>query len=239
MSHTLPGASSEAIQANTPFADYYAEFNDVVTSVQTAIASAQGHVQKDPTRATDQLVDTDRLLDEATDLLDSMELEVQSLDKSSRTKLRPHVLAAREKMTRLRSAIRAARMDVDAAEDGNARTRLLADGADRDQMRMSDATTDLEAASRSIVDSRRHVSETEAVGSSILQDLQEQRATIMRARNNLGTVETGLDQSSSILSTMQRRTILNRIVIYIVGAAIGISCLAVLYLRLFRYGGES
>lgn len=235
MSYAHSQTRSEAIPENTPFADYHAEFNDVVTSVQTGISSAQTQVRTDATRATDTLANTQRLLEEASDLLNSMELEMQTLDSRSRQAVRPLVATARDGLSRLRGAARATRADIDACEDGLARVSLLADGGgNRDRDRLADSTADLEAASHSLVDSRRNISETEAVGSSILQDLQQQRATIVRARNNLGAVDSGLDHSSSILSSMNRRAVLNRIVVYIVGAAIAVACVAVLYVRLFH-----
>lgn len=225
---------SEGVPKNTPFADYYGEFNDVITNVQTTISSAQSNVRPDPELATEQVEDAERFLEEASELANSLEMEMQSLDMKARAAVRPLVTSSRETLSRHRSAVRAVRMDINTAQEENARVRLLADGADRERIRMADATSDLETASRSIVESRRNISETEAVGASILQDLQSQRGSLMRARTNLGAVDSGIDQSSSILSSMQRRALINRIICYVVGAFIIFACVAVLFARLFR-----
>lgn len=205
-----------------------------MTSAQTAISNAQSHVRTDPERATEQLADAERFLEEASELANSLEMEMQSLDSKARAAVRPHVTTAREALSRHRSAVRAVRLDIDSAHDDNARVRLLSDAIDRDRIRMADATADVEAASRSILESRRNLTETESVGTSILQDLQAQRATISRARTNLGAVDSGIDYSSSILSSMQRRALFNRIIIYVIAIALGFACLLLLFNRLFH-----
>lgn len=226
---------SELVPKNSPFPDYYAEFTDIMTSAQRTLSIAQESATKsDSDRAIEHLSSSRRYLEEASELLNSLEMELQTLAPKVRTSLRPYVLSSRESLSRNRSTVRAIQLDIDSLDDSNARVRLLADGAESERIRVTDATSDIEAASKSIVDSRRNITETEVVGTSILNDLRAQRETIVRTRTNLGAVDDGIDHSSSILSSMQRRAIVNRIIIYVVGAFIFIACIAVLYIRLFH-----
>lgn len=226
---------------NTPFADYYAELTAALSLAGSALSETQRFSGTDKTRADERLKDARKHVDECFDLVNSLEMEMQSLPAAQRHKLRPIVKRAREAVSHQRGRLRTIRGELDALGDAEARVRLLKAGnsedieAMREHMRMSDATSDLEAASRSLADSRRTVSDTEMIGASILQDLQSQRATIVRARTNLGAVDAGIQQSSGILSSMHHRALINRIIIYVVGTAILLACLAVIYMRLFRH----
>jgi vesicle transport through interaction with t-SNAREs protein 1 len=90
---------------------------------------------------------------------------------------------------------------------------------------LMNATRRLREGSNRILESRRNIAQTETIGAGILADLQSQRATITRARDNLGGVDEGLNQSSGILSAMNRRALANKIVLYAVGLFFALLCL--------------
>lgn len=225
---------------DTPFADYHAELTGALSSAGAALSDVQTLAISDAVRADERLKDARKFVDEASDLVNSLELEMQSMPAEQRSRYRPIVVRARDAVSHHLARVRTAHAELRATEDAEARVRLLKAGnaadvdAMRERMRMADATADLEAATRSIADSRRAVSDTEMIGASILQDLQSQRATITHARTNLSAVDAGIDQSAGMLSTMRRRAIVNRIIVYVVGIIIVLACLALLFMRLFR-----
>lgn len=228
------------LEDDTPFAEYHAELTAALSSAGSALSDVQTLAISDALRADERLKDARKFVDEASDLVGSLELEMQSMPPEQRNKLRPIVHRARDAVSHHLARVRTARAELGATEDAESRVRLLKAGnaadveAMRERMRMADATADLEAATRSIADSRRAVSDTEMIGASILQDLQSQRATIAHARTNLTAVDAGIDQSTGILSAMRRRAIVNRIVVYVVGIAILLACVCLLFMRLFR-----
>lgn len=228
------------LEDGSPFADYHTELTTALSSAGAALSDVQTLAISDAVRADERLKDARKFIDEASDLVNSLELEMQSMSLEKRNKYRPVVLRARDAVSYHLARVRTARAELDATEDAESRVRLLKAGnaadveAMRERMRMADATADLEAATRSITDSRRAVSDTELIGASILQDLQSQRATIAHARTNLTAVDAGIDQSAGMLSAMRRRALVNRIVVYVVGIAIVFACVGVLFMRLFR-----
>lgn len=223
--------------ASSVFSDYHKEFLSLLSSSRASISAAKSVSDSSSSASASALDDADRDLGEATDLLKSMELEAQSAPSDTRAALRSHVAAARDGVARLKQELRGARIALAQRRDESNRAELLGGygaGDAEDRSRMTDSTQQLEKGSEVIRGSRRHIAETEAVGASILEDLQSQRNTIVRARQNLGGVDTGLEQSGSILSTMQRRAIMNKIIVYVVLAIVGVACLGIVYARLFH-----
>lgn len=215
---------------DSTFSDYHREFYAALNKSQQAI---QASANQDLNQVSQCLNDADQHITEATDLFKTLEMESQSQDLTTRNKLRPYVTEGRTALSDARKTLRAARVATSQRRDLVNRDELLQRGGDV-RIDMSDTTAQIEKSNEVITDSRRHIAETELVGASILEDLLSQRNTISRARQNVGNMSTGLDQSDTILNTMQRRALVNRILVYIVLVAIGISCLAVIYVRMFH-----
>lgn len=221
------------------FSDYYKEFNTLLASSSESISTAKAVSETSASASNSALNEADRDIGEASDLLKSMELEAQSAPSESRISLRSHVAKAREEVSRMKQELRAARIALAQRKEESNRNELLggySGGDTEDRTRMTDTTQKLEKGSEIITGSRRHIAETEAIGASILEDLQNQRNTILRARQNLGGVDGGLEQSGSIISTMQRRAVMNRIIVYVVLAIILVACVAIVFVRVFHPG---
>lgn len=225
MSFTQPHTTIN-MPAHTPFADYHHEFTTLLSSLETHIQRADAGASSD---AADTLDAADAVLSEAASQLKTLELEAQT----SGTKLRPVVTAARESLSKGRASLRAARTRA-ATRRADVDRRQLLPGSDVATERFTDATALLTRGGESIVESRRRVAETEMIGASILEDLQSQRGTITRARGHLGAVDDGVEQSGSILNSLQRRAFFNRIALYVVAIVIAFVCLAVIYARLIH-----
>ncbi|CDF39219.1 Putative Vesicle transport v-SNARE [Chondrus crispus] len=226
--------------ASSVFSDYHKEFTSLLASSAESISTAKSVSESSPADSNSALNEADRDIGEASDLLKSMELEAQAAPSDSRISLRSHVAKARDEVSRMRQELRAARIALAQRKEELNRDELLggyshSDAEDRS--RMTDTTERLEKGSEIITGSRRNIAETEAIGASILEDLQNQRNTIMRARQNLGGVDGGLEQSGSIISTMQRRAIMNKIIVYIILAIIAVACVAIVFVRVFHAKG--
>ncbi|CAN8074499.1 unnamed protein product [Agarophyton chilense] len=213
------------------FSDYHREFYASLTTANNAVQSA---ADQQPKQAAQTLLDADTALSEAADLLKTLELEAQSQQLQLRNKLRPYVTQGRNALSDAGKALRATRIAVSQRQEVADRTNLFDRAPDDVRIQMTSNTSLVERSNELITDSRRHIAETELIGASILEDLQSQRSTITRARNNLGNMSNGLQQSDSILNTMHRRAMANRIMVYVILAIIGIACVAIMYVRIFH-----
>lgn len=218
------------------FADYHSDFSALLNSCQTHLTTASTAAN-----APTLLDAADRDLQEASDLLKSLELESQASSPHTRAKLSTHVTQARADLHALRTQLRGLR--VKTVEDdarkggggGEVDREMLFQGVEAGQRKgVMDVTGRLEEGGEMIQSSRRLVAEAEMVGVGILEDLQHQRQTILRARESVAGVGEGLQQSQGLLGTMHRRAIVNRVIVWVVLAGIGLACLGVLYARLFH-----
>lgn len=210
------------------FTEYRREFESLISIVNQNLTSAKS---ASDTSSTSLLDEADANLQEAIGVLKSMELESQTLDAATRSAHRSTLTSARAAVTAARADVRNARVQIASKRADQNRGDLL--GTD-ERLRMHDTTQDLEAGTALINDSHRHIAETEAVGAGILADLQSQRSTITRARQHIVTVDSGLEESGSIIGTMHRRAIMNRIIIYMVLAGVGVACFGIIYARVFH-----
>lgn len=228
------------------FADYEREFASTLASVKQHVdaSSASGAPVGTASAGLDA---ADRDLGEASELLQSMTLEVASLSPAARASCGAKLDAMRASAAGTKSALRAARIALAERRGDADRTALLGRrqegerdleaGFDEDERaRLAETTRKLQDGSDRILDSRRNIAQTEAIASNILSDLAQQRATIQRARNNLGVVDDGLTESNAILSQMNRRALMNKLVIYGIFAFISVVIMWILYSKLFKRG---
>lgn len=238
---SVPGFSM-ADDVSGVFNDYENDFNSRLDACKRSISSSRSDACSCP-EAVKLLDAAGRDLEEAHAVLQSMSLEISSLSSSARDRVGPAVSRYRSNASKVRSDLRLARIELAKRRGDEDRSALL-DGAAHDsdieagesdqKHLLSKVTSKLEESSERLLASRRNIAQTETLGASILEDLQNQRATIMRARGNLGGVDEGLEQSSNILTSMNRRALVNRLVIYAVFAIIALACLWIVYTKLFR-----
>jgi vesicle transport through interaction with t-SNAREs 1 len=204
--------------------------------------SSANVTSRPPEDAAAALDSADSDLREVSDVLTSMSLEAAGQGSAPRAR----VDARKAEAARLHADLRAARIALAAARGEREREELLEhsshnpdgteldiesgrdgmDGISDPRARLLDQTRKLhEDSAERILESRRNIAQTESIGAGILQDLQNQRATILRARDNLGGVDDGLNQSSSIITTMNRRALINKLVLYAVGLFFALTCL--------------
>ncbi|XP_047259643.1 vesicle transport v-SNARE 13 [Capsicum annuum] len=113
-------------------------------------------------------------------------------------------------------------------ESGMADANMVS--ADQRQ-RLMMSTDRLNRSSDRIRESRRTMLETEDLGVSILQDLHQQRQSLLHAHDTLHGVDDNIGRSKKILTTMSRRMNRNK---WIIGTIIAVLVLAILLVLYFK-----
>ncbi|CAL5188664.1 unnamed protein product [Lathyrus oleraceus] len=174
-------------------------------------------------------------LDDADVLIRKMDLEARSLQPSVKAMLLAKLREYKSDLNNLKkefkrltspTADQAARDDL--LETGRA-DAYLASSDQRERLTMS--VERLNESSDRIRESHRAVLETEELGVSILQDLHQQRETLLSSHKRLHGVDNAIDKSKKVLTTMSRRITRNK---WIVGSLIGALVFAVVVILFYK-----
>lgn len=82
-----------------------------------------------------------------------------------------------------------------------------------------------------IKESRRTILETEELGVSILEDLHQQRQTLLHAHSKLHGVDDAIDKSKKVITAMSRRISRNK---WVVGSIIAALVVAIIFVISFK-----
>ncbi|KAL5018786.1 hypothetical protein ScPMuIL_004508 [Solemya velum] len=160
----------------------------------------------------------EKFFDEATELLEQMELEVKEQPSRERQKYQTRVVSYKSELSKLQTDMKRAKLGLDSCRD-----ELLGDDthdSEDQRTRLLDNSERLERSSRKLEHGQRIALETEAIGAQIMDDLNSQRHSIQRSRNRLEEMNTTLGKSSRVLSGMMKRIIQNRILLLGIGVFI-------------------
>ncbi|XP_009356339.2 vesicle transport v-SNARE 12 [Pyrus x bretschneideri] len=174
-------------------------------------------------------------LDDAEALIRKMDLEARSLQPSVKAVLLAKLREYKSDLNKLKREIkRVASPDASQA----ARDELLEAGmadahvVSSDQReRMTMSVERLNESSDRITQSRRTILETEELGVSILQDLHQQRETLLHSHQKLNAVDDAIDKSKRVLTAMSRRMTKHK---WIIGSVIGALIVAILFILYFK-----
>ncbi|KAM0983849.1 hypothetical protein ACFX2C_011336 [Malus domestica] len=174
-------------------------------------------------------------LDDAEALIRKMDLEARSLQPSVKAVLLAKLREYKSDLNKLKREIkRVASPDATQAardellEAGMADTHAVSSDQ-RERMAMS--VERLNESSDRITQSRRTILETEELGVSILQDLHQQRETLLHSHKKLHTVDDAIDKSKRVLTAMSRRMTKHK---WIMGSVIGALIVAILLILYFK-----
>lgn len=175
-------------------------------------------------------------LDDADALIRKMDLEARSLQPSVKAML---LAKLREYKTDLNNVKNEVKRITSANTNQAARDNLLESGmadtmtvsADQ-KTRLLMSTGRLNQSGDRIKESRRTMLETEELGVSILQDLHQQRQSLLHAHNTLHGVDDNISKSKKILTAMSRRMSRNKWIIGSVIAALVLAIILILYFKL-------
>ncbi|XP_020594271.1 vesicle transport v-SNARE 11-like [Phalaenopsis equestris] len=174
-------------------------------------------------------------LDDAAILIRKMDLEARSLQPSVKAALLAKLREYKSDLNNLKSEVK--RISSPDAKNA-AREELLESGiadaksvsADqRERLLMS--TERLNQSSERIRESRRTMLGTEELGVSILQDLHEQRQSLLHAHNTLHGVDDNIGRSRRVLASISKRMNRNK---WIIGCLIVTLLLAIILIISFK-----
>ncbi|XP_011012815.1 PREDICTED: vesicle transport v-SNARE 12-like isoform X2 [Populus euphratica] len=174
-------------------------------------------------------------LDDCDVLIRKMDLEARSLQPNVKAMLLAKLREYKSDLNKLKREFkRITSGDVNQAS----RVELLEAGmadvhsvsADQRE-RMTMSVERLNQSGDRIKESRRTMLETEELGVSILEDLHQQRQTLLHAHNKLHGVDDAIDKSKKVLTSMLRRMTRNK---WIVGSVIAALVVAIIFIILFK-----
>ncbi|KAK3442982.1 vesicle transport v-SNARE 12 [Eucalyptus grandis] len=174
-------------------------------------------------------------LDEADGLIRKMDLDARTLQPSVKAMLLAKLREYKSDLNNLKREVK--RMSSPNANQASREELLEAGMADarmasaNQKERMAFSTERLNDSSERINQSRRTMLETEELGVSILQDLHQQRQTLLHSHNKLHGVDDAIDKSKKILTTMSRRITRNK---WIVGSIIGALVFAIIIVLYYK-----
>ncbi|XP_015883418.3 vesicle transport v-SNARE 13-like isoform X1 [Ziziphus jujuba] len=175
-------------------------------------------------------------LDDADALLRKMDLEARSLQPSVKATLLAKLREYKTDLNNLKNEVK--RVSSSNASQA-ARDELLESGmkdavsVSNDQRgRLLMSTERLNQSTDRVKESRRTMLETEELGVSILQDLHQQRQSLLHAHKTLHGVDENVSKSKKILTAMSRRMSRNKWIIGSVIAALVLAILFILYYKL-------
>ncbi|KDP27182.1 hypothetical protein JCGZ_19881 [Jatropha curcas] len=175
-------------------------------------------------------------LDDADSLIRKMDLEARSLQPNVKAVLLAKLREYKSDLNNLKGEVKriasgglnpAAR---DALLESGMADALTATADQRSRLMMS--TERLNQSSDRIKDSRRTMLETEELGVSILQDLHQQRQSLLHAHDTLHGVDDNVGKSKKVLTNMTRRMNRNKWMIGAVVAVLVVAIILILYFKL-------
>lgn len=176
-------------------------------------------------------------IDAAEEIVQSMELEARSLGGDAKQQLIAQAKDYKSGIAGLRTRLRTAHRSSRAEEQ--ARTELLRGTdptlrleADNQRDRLMETTERLNRGTDKLRAATQIALETEAVGASIMADLESQKQTIRHARGTLAGASAGLDRSKRLLSGMVRRALQHKVMMY---AIIGLLCVMIIFIIWFNW----
>ncbi|KAK7411434.1 hypothetical protein VNO78_02867 [Psophocarpus tetragonolobus] len=208
----------------------YCELSANLSRQCTAASALDGEQKKQ------KLSDIKAELDDADTLIRKMDLEARSLQPSTKATLLAKLREYKTDLNNLKTEVkRVTSTNVSLA----ARHELLESGetdtlaVSNDQKgRLLMSTERLNQSSDRIKDSRRTMLETEELGVSILQDLHQQRQSLLHAHNSLQGVDDNISKSKKILSAMSRRMSRNKWIVGSLMTALVLAIIIILYFKL-------
>ncbi|KAF8016336.1 hypothetical protein BT93_H1748 [Corymbia citriodora subsp. variegata] len=208
----------------------YCEVSANLSRKCTAAAALNGEQKKQ------KLSEIKAGLDDAEALIRKMDLEARSLQPSVKATLLAKLREYKNDLNNLKTEVKrltspnanlAARDEL--LESGMA-DAMMASADQKGRLLMS--TERLNQSTDRIKESRRTMLETEELGVSILQDLHQQRQSLLHAHNTLHGVDENVSKSKKILTAMSRRMSRNKWIIGSIIASLVAAIILILYFKL-------
>ncbi|KAI9168940.1 hypothetical protein LWI28_004265 [Acer negundo] len=174
-------------------------------------------------------------LDDAEVLIRKMDLEARSLQPSVKAMLLAKLREYKSDLNQLKREFkRLLSPDANQAAHEELLDSSRADlqsGPSDQRERMTMSVERLNQSGDRIKESRRIMLETEELGISIVEDLNQQRETLLHSRNKLHGVDDAISKSKKVLTAMSRRMSRNK---WIVGSIIAVLVIAIIFVLYFK-----
>ncbi|KMZ62595.1 Vesicle transport v-SNARE 13 [Zostera marina] len=214
------------------FDGYERQYNELSASLSRKCTSA---IVLEGDEKEAKLTEIKDGLEDGDALIRKMDLEARSLQPTSKGMLLAKLREYKSDLNNLKSDVkristaRSARdelMEIGMTETSSAtvdqRGRLLM------------STDRINQSSERIMESRRTILETEEIGVSILEDLHQQRQSLLNAHSTLHGVDDNISKSKKILVTMTKRLSRNKWTLGSIISALALAILLVLYFKLIH-----
>lgn len=220
-----------------PLSDVYEK--EFVTCTQAATANMEKMRKMPPGSEKEKLgAETTKALDAASEVVEQMTLQAGSSSGEARTQLSAQTREYKAAITKLRGELRAVTkshfsQDAARAELLTSSTKAHSAEAETQNARLLQTTERMQRSTDTLRNACKTAIETEAVGASIMGDLEMQRATLESARSRLSSANLGLAKSKKLLKGMSKRAVANKVLmIAIIAALIGMIVL-IIWLQFF------
>ncbi|CAN6717745.1 unnamed protein product [Malus baccata var. baccata] len=211
----------------------YCELSANLSSKCTAATAVDGGEKKKQI-----IADVKAGFEDADTLLRKMDLEARSLQPSVKAALLAKLRGYKADLNNLKSQLKRMASPV---VNFAARDELLEPGmadsltTSNDQRGRLLMTTDrLNQSTDRIKESRRAMLETEELGVSILQDLHQQRQSLLHAHNTLRGADESISKSKKVLTAMTRSMNRNKWIVCSIIGVFAVAILFILYLKITR-----
>lgn len=205
----------------------YCELSTSLSRRNASLASLNGEQKRQ------KLQELKKGLEEAESLIRRMDLEARSLSPTQKATLLGKLREYKADLNNLKRDAKKA-----SAEGPTERDELLEGGLGTElttsldqRARVLASTSRLNESGDRIRDGRRALLETEELGVSILQDLHQQRQTLLHARDSLHGVDENISKSRQLLNSMVRHMNRNRWILAGIVAVLLFAIVLVLYAK--------
>nr|XP_051208203.1 vesicle transport v-SNARE 13-like isoform X2 [Lolium perenne] len=215
------------------FEGYERQYCEISASLSRKCAAASA---LDGEKKKQKLSEIQADVQESESLIRKMDLEARSLQPSVKAGLLAKLREYKSDLSSVKGEVK--RVSAPNAHQAT-REELLEAGmsdtlaASSDQRgRLMMTSERLNQSSERIRESQRTVFETEEIGVSILQDLHNQRQSLLHAHTTLHGVDDYIGKSKKILASMSKRMDRNK---WIVGGIIAALVFAILFILYFKF----
>ncbi|KAI8470243.1 MAG: Qb-SNARE, VTI1-family [Monoraphidium minutum] len=213
------------------FHQYEQDYCNKSTDISRKISALTG-VTLDVRRGKATEIEAD--MREADSVIKRMDMEARSLPADKARPLAGKVKEYKADLASLREQLKQAAATAGASDAARAELGLGGDyystsAGQRDRMLQS--TERLQKTSDRLQLGKQQLAETEELGVNILGDLARQRETILHARDTLHTADDNISKARRLLSTMSKRVVANKIIMFGISAFLLLGIILIIYYR--------
>lgn len=213
------------------FHQYEQDYCSKSTDISRKIGALTG-VGQDARRAKATEIEAD--MREADGVIKRMDMEARSLPSDRARVLASKVKEYKADLASLREQFKQAAATAGASDAARAELGLGGDyyttsAGQRDRTLQS--TERLQKTTERLALGKQQLAETEELGVTILGDLARQRETIIHARDTLHGADDNISKARRLLSTMSKRIVANKIIMFGISAFLLLGIILVIYYR--------